>query len=281
MISIIICSKDINLKPVLIENIKQTIGHNHELIVIDNSENKYSIFEAYNLGIEKSLGTILCFIHDDIQFHTHNWGCILKTIFNSDKNIGLVGLAGSKVKSKMPSAWWDCIEEDRITNIIQHHNDKVKEVHNYGFEKEQNVEVVVVDGVFMAMQKDNGITFTTKLKGFHAYDLNLSFEIKKSGYVIVVTNEILLEHFSSGVINKSWVQTSYDIHKLYKKQLPSFVNGNSVPKNHEIINAQRFINKSLNFGLKKIAISVWFRLFLLNPISKYHFRFWKIVLKTL
>jgi hypothetical protein len=32
---------------------KLTIGCEYELIIIDNSENKYSIYEAYNLGIER------------------------------------------------------------------------------------------------------------------------------------------------------------------------------------------------------------------------------------
>jgi hypothetical protein len=50
-------------------------------------------------------------------------------------------------------------------------------------------------------------------------------------------------------------------------------------KDHEILNARRFINKCIDFGFKKIAVYVWLQLFLLQPISKYNFRFWKILLK--
>lgn len=280
MISLIICSRTSELSNELYQNIDETIGCEYELITIDNSNNKYSIFEAYNLGIGKSSGSFLCFIHEDIFFHTQNWGVILKTIFESNIKIGLIGVAGAKVKTKTPSAWWDCDENERVLNIKQHSRNKEKEVHNYGFDLEKNVEVVIIDGVFMAMRRDDRIAFSTKLKGFHAYDLNLSFEIIKHGYFIVVTNEIGIEHFSSGVINESWVKSSYNLHKLYKKQLPLFVKGTTISKNHEIINAHRFINKSLHFNLKKIAIITWFQLFLLHPFSRFHFRFWKAIINT-
>lgn len=281
MLSIIICSRVQTISTNLFENIKNTVGCEYELIVINNLANKYSIFEAYNLGIEKSTGEYLCLMHDDIFIHTIGWGNSIHRIFSRDQQIGLIGVAGSKIKTKMPSAWWDNYEGQGVINIIQHHKGKEKEIHNSGFDNEQDVNVVVIDGVFMAMRKDTRISFHTKMKGFHTYDLNISFEYKKYGYDIIVTNKILLEHFSSGVINENWIQATYKIHNLYGKELPLFVSGKIVAENHEIINAQRFINKSLNLGLKKIAISVWFKLFLLQPISKYHFRFWKIILKTL
>jgi GT2 family glycosyltransferase len=262
------------------QNIDESIGCEYQLIVIDNSKNKYSIFEAYNLGMEKSLGDFLCFIHDDILFSTKNWGVVLTSIFDANAKIGLIGVAGAKVKTKMPSTWWDNYEGQNVINIIQHHQGKEKEVHNYGFDKEQNVEVVVIDGVFMAIRKDDRIAFDTKLKGFHSYDLNLSFEVVKLGYSIVVTNEIVIEHFSSGVINESWVKSSYELHKKYKSKLPIFTDGNIVSKKHEIINAHRFINKCLQFKLKRIAILVWFKLFLLYPFSIENVRIFKKILKN-
>ena len=280
MISIIICSRTKTISVNLIENIKKTIGCEYELVVIDNSENTYSIFEAYNEGIEKSKGDYLCMIHDDICFQTIGWGNVINQILINNEKIGLIGVAGAKVKTKMASTWWDNYEGQGVINIIQHHKNKEKEIHNSGFENEQDVNVVVIDGVFMAMRRDSRILFHPKMKGFHAYDLNISFEYMKYGYEIIVTNKILLEHFSSGVINETWIEASYKIHNLYKKELPLFVSGQFVTKAHEIINAQRFINKSLNLGFIKIAISVWFQLFLLEPFSKYNFRFWKRIIKN-
>lgn len=278
MISIIICSRTAELSHELYQNIDETIGCNYELIIIDNSINTYSIFEAYNLGIERSLGTFLCFIHDDVLFHTQNWGTILKTIFDSDNKIGLLGLAGSKVKTKMPSAWFNCDPSESVYNVIQHVPTGKKEEWFFGFVNPIE-ELVAIDGFFMVIKKECQVYFNATINGFHNYDLNISFEVQKKGYKIVGTNEILIEHFSLGNVNKDWVQSTFQIHKMYNKFLPLNLELNKNNKEHEIINAKLFINKSLNFGFKYIAFKVWCELFLLQPKSKYHFRFWINLLK--
>src|SRR5690554_3963305 len=103
-ISIVICSRNGSLENKLSENIGSTVGSQFELIVIDNSENDYSIFEAYNLGIKKSLFPYLLFVHEDVLFHTKNWGKILIEYFENNEKIGLIGLAGSKLKTDIPSS---------------------------------------------------------------------------------------------------------------------------------------------------------------------------------
>ena len=70
MISIIICSRTASISDELNQNIDQTIGIPYELVVIDNSENLYSIFSAYNEGVKRSKYEMLCFMHDDIIFKT-------------------------------------------------------------------------------------------------------------------------------------------------------------------------------------------------------------------
>lgn len=279
MISIIICSRAQTISANLFKNIKNTVGCESELIVIDNSQNQYSIFEAYNLGIEKSNGDYLCFIHDDILFHTDGWGNIVRRIFNDNLQIGLIGVAGAKVKTKMPSGWWDCLEDQKVINIIQHFSNKKKEKWSFGFDNGQNTEVVAVDGVFMAMRKDKQIRFDSKMKEFHNYDLNISFEYKKQGFKIMVTNEILLEHFSLGIINEAWVRSTYIIHRQYNNLLPLGKSKKPINKKVEVDNAERFIEESFKYNLNIIAISVWIQLFRLNPISKYHYRFWKRIIK--
>lgn len=279
MISIIICSRQKTINYDLSENIKKTVGCDYELIVIDNSENKYSIFEAYNEGIEKSKGDFLCLMHDDIFIHTNGWGNVIHRIFNENQQIGLIGVAGAKIKTKMPSAWWDCPDNQKVICIIQHFPNQEKEVWSFGFENKKNTEVVAIDGVFMVMRKDKYIRFDDKMKGFHNYDLNISFEYIKKGYKIVVTNEVLLEHFSFGILNEAWVRSTYVIHKIYKKLLPLGKREKPISKKVEVANAKRFIEESFKYSLNTIAISVWMQLFCLHPISKYHYRFWKRILK--
>ena len=65
-----------------------------------------------------SKGEYLCFMHDDIFIHTKNWGLELLKTFESDNEIGLIGVAGSKIKTKMPSGWWNCDSNLKVINII-------------------------------------------------------------------------------------------------------------------------------------------------------------------
>jgi hypothetical protein len=277
MISIIICSRTKTIKDSLAFNIKKTIGCEYELVIIDNSENQYSIFEAYNLGINKSTRDYLCFIHDDILFHTLGWGNIIRDLF-VDKQIGLIGIAGAKSKTKMPSLWWLCPKEDKVASLIQHTNIGEVEIWSTGFDQESIIEVVAIDGVFMATRKDNRIHFNSQMEGFHNYDLNISFEYKKNGYKVIVTNEVLIEHFSLGTIEEDWVESSYELYNIYKNNLPLNFDKNVSNKNQEISNAIWFINECFTFKKYKIAFAIWKRLFYLNPFLRYHLVFWKRII---
>ena len=47
MLSLIICSRTPKISNALEKNIAETIGCEYELVVIDNSQNKYSIFSSF------------------------------------------------------------------------------------------------------------------------------------------------------------------------------------------------------------------------------------------
>lgn len=281
MISIIICSRKTTISEELSVNIAETIGCAYELIVINNSQNEYSIFEAYNLGIERSIGTYICFIHDDILFHTENWGNVIASIFKLDEKIGLIGVAGAKIKTKMPSAWWDCPEQFKVINIIQHLNSGKIEKWEVGWDNNMLEEVVAIDGVFMAMRRVKDIHFSNSLTGFHNYDLNLSFECLKRDYKVVVTKKILVEHFSLGTIDSSWYHSTVTLHDLYKNQLPLHVNGENSfdTRNLEFKNGSRFLLDSIG-NLEKITLlRYWFKLIVLKPYSRFHFKFLKLLIQ--
>ncbi|WP_281633879.1 glycosyltransferase [Flavobacterium luteolum] len=279
MISIIICSRTKSIPDSLLDNLKKTIGIEYELIIIDNSEHKYSIFEAYNIGIAKSKKNIICFLHDDIHFVTRDWGGILIEIFNKNPNIGLIGVAGAKSKTKMPSAWWNCPEEDKCMNILQYFKNGKKEHWCKGFEYSDLEDVVAIDGVFMAAKKENTISFNRELKGFHNYDLNFSFEYLKNGYRVVVTKNILLEHFSIGNLNEDWYTSTLQIHKFYRDFLPLNKSSFVSLKNYEFSNGTNFIEKLLKYKKKREGFNLWKKVFLINPISKFHFTFFRSFFK--
>ncbi len=281
-ISIIICSRNKNIEKPLLDNISATVGCPYELIVIDNSNNNHSIFEAYNIGIDKSKGDILCLMHDDILIHTKKWGEILLDHFSKNSKTGLMGVAGSKIKTKMPSAWWDCPRKFKVVNITQHFNGKEKEKWQYGFKNGTDTEVVAIDGVFMGLRKNRNIRFDENLKGFHNYDLNISLEYKIAGYSIFATNKIEIEHFSIGSINKCWYKSTLQFHKKYGKYLP-LSSGENFNKKHlkslELQNGRFFLNGLIKNGFKREAFYIWSRLVTLKPFSKFHLQFLQTYLK--
>lgn len=277
MLSIIICSRAENISDSLAENIHETIGCAHELIIIDNSKNLYSIYQAYNIGLEQSQGDFICFLHDDINILTKEWGLIVEEVFLKYPNAGLLGIAGGKIKTKMPSTWWD--GGRNVLKIIQHYKNKPKELWNEGFDSKDIVEVANIDGVFMVMKRDEKIRFDERLFGFHNYDLNLSILHHIAGKKILVTNKILIEHFSEGYQDKQWYESASLFHKYYKNHLPVIEDKFFEMKNLkslEFSSAYHFVTKLAEFKLYKDALYWWYRLILISPISNVHYRFSKI-----
>jgi hypothetical protein len=283
MISIIICSRTPQLSQVLSKNIEETIGCVYELIVIDNSENKYSIFQAYNIGIKKSKGDFWCFMHDDIFIHTNNWGLELIKIIESDSEIGLIGVAGAKIKTKMPSGWWDCPVDYKTINILQHFTTKDKELISLGWVENIQIEkVAVIDGVFMFAKKHNSIYFDESINSFHCYDYYLSILYNNLNLKVVVTKTLLIEHFSSGNFNLDYLTSTYLFHIKYKNSFP--INKAEI-KNIDLIkiefhNGKRFIEKLFDHKKYNQLFVIWFYLIKLRPTSIYHLILTKKLLKV-
>ncbi|SDL41352.1 Glycosyltransferase like family protein [Salinimicrobium catena] len=276
MLSVIVCSVDKEAYSALSENIALTIGDiQYEMIRINNETNNYNITTAYNMGIDRATFSNLLFVHEDVIFHTARWGEILLKIF-ADENIGLMGIAGTKIKTKMPSAWWDCPEAFKAINIIQH-KDQAKKRRFTGFNEEKETDVVAIDGVFMAMKKNDFIRFNTKIKGYHNYDLNISFEHFQKEKRIVVTKQILLEHLSPGKLDESWIRSSIKLHELYNcgPHLVGEVNS-SLFKKLEIDNGVKCIHHLLRFGLRRKAFYWWGQILKLRPSTKTHWRILKM-----
>lgn len=276
MLSIIICSRAESISARLDNNLKESVGCDYELIVINNSKNLYSIFQAYNIGLEQSKGDFICFLHDDIYILTKQWGAILKEIFSKFPKAGLLGIAGGKIKTRMPSTWWD--GGSNALKIVQHYKNKPKEIWDEGFNSADIVEVAGIDGVFMVMRRDGKIRFDERLSGFHNYDLNLSTLNHISGKKVLVTNRILIEHFSEGNQDKLWYKSASIFHKLYRDHLPIIkdeVFEMRQLKSLEIKLAHRFVTKLIEYRLYNEAKYWWLRLILLKPFSKFHYKFLK------
>jgi hypothetical protein len=155
-----------------------------------------------------------------VLFHTQDWGKTLLGHFNSDSTIGLIGVAGAKIHTFIPSAWWDCSENEKVIRILQHKPGGQTEDQNLGFEAGKLVEVAVIDGVFMALRKEVGAHFDQTLKGFHGYDLDISLAVQENGYKVAVIQDVVLEHFSLGNLQLGWLTALLQVHRKYKHILP-------------------------------------------------------------
>lgn len=191
MISLICCSRKPTLSKELQDNIAATIGCDYELVTIDNSSNRYNIFQAYNEGVKRAKGDILCFVHDDVLFRSEMWGLIAEKLLGDD-SIGIVGFAGTHFMPKCPMYWWDS------PYVSQHNIDNGNLQSKPEYFKGQIADVIAVDGFCFFSKKSifQTVRFDEDLySGYHAYDMDICMQVQKMGKRVCVTNAILLEHF--------------------------------------------------------------------------------------
>lgn len=219
MISIIICSRNKTIPLQLKENIANTVGVDYELICIDNSNNTYSIFEAYNKGVSLSKFPFLCFVHEDVLFHTPKWG--LNLIKHMSKpNIGVAGVAGGAYVSSVPADWTNPI---KLIHIIQYVKKKNRSILRYNPKNQiEPKNAILLDGVFLSMPKNvfQQIKFDENLTGFHGYDYDICFQSISKGYTNIVLYDILIEHFSQGYASKEFYCNLLIIFNKWKSILP-------------------------------------------------------------
>ena len=224
MLSIVVCSQHKALAEALKKNILETAGVPVEFIIIDNNENNYGIAAAYNKGAAEATGELICFVHEDIQFKTKNWGSVVQKALE-DKKTGLFGVAGAYYYPLPPVGWFHSHELE--VNVVQHYKFEtrpVQEIHLSKFPGQQLVDVAVLDGLFLATRKEvmeKHKFDEALLKGYHGYDADISLQIGQS-YAIKTTKEILIEHFSEGRQDAAWYNAMRKIAGKWSDRLPVF-----------------------------------------------------------
>src|SRR3989344_149075 len=217
-ISFIICSRDPGLLDELKKNINEKIDHlaDYEIIAISNQNNAYSIASAYNKGIAAAKYNLLCFIHEDVRFITDDFGAILIKKFENPE-IAAVGVAGSTLLPETGS--WFSLARPFVQGQVVHKLPNKEQLDRYGVIR-QDTDVVVLDGLFIVVRKE--IAQSTKFDeetfdGFHFYDIDFTLRIAQK-HKIIVTYDILLQHFSGGKFDESW--TRYRERLIHKYKLP-------------------------------------------------------------
>lgn len=221
MLSIIICSIDPERVRTVTANIHATIGVEHEVIIINNAKELGGMGAGYNTGAARARYDTICFMHDDIEFLKADWGQCVLSHFKSDANLGLIGIAGSRYKSKTISGWWTNQATADCCNIYQR-NLKGKDRKFLLRPAGKNGVIVPVkslDGVWLCTRKRIWEEFpfnTADLKGFHFYDLDISLRISEK-YTVGVVYDIDLVHFSKGNFGDEWVRGAISFHEEVNK----------------------------------------------------------------
>lgn len=256
MLSIIISSYQPEFLSELEKNIAETCDLPYEIISIHNP-NTYSITEAYNIGASKAKYGVFLFIHEDILFHTKDWGTRLLQHFE-DKKTGIIGVAGSSYVPKAPCGWHVSFKKYNHVNYIQ--NTKFRNAaSNQSTVNKKKTKVFAVDGVFMAVTRNTFLStcFNEEIKGFHGYDLEFSLKISQEfqNYVI---NDILIEHFSKGNTDKRWFANNIQIRSLKRNiKYQNFVDNTL----EEITFSQFFSNYMKYFGISLKTIKQAFQFY--------------------
>lgn len=225
MISVVICSINKQLANQVQQNIAETIGVTWEPIIIDNTVNASGITAVYNHGASIAKYDLLCFVHEDVLFTTQNWGRILIDSFTNDAELGLIGLAGSKYKSKLPSGWFSGINAIDCCNITHLDKYDVRQIMHYNPDENKRLqEVVVLDGVLLVCPKKvwQEVKFDDQLlKGFHLYDIDFSFRVSEK-YKVGISYAITLIHLTQGgSFGNEWLNYTLLWHQKMKSKLPA------------------------------------------------------------
>lgn|GEM_PF-793306 len=224
MISIIVCSVNEDYFNRFKESISKTIGIEYEIIKIDNQKEKLSIAKAYNKGAILSSFDHLVFVHEDVVFHSEYWGQKLVDYFNVLGNPGVLGIAGSNYLPISPSYWWIPDQTRRFCNYMDNNElGKVGEGKQRNSGHENPMPVFLLDGMFLAMKKEafDKIKFDESLEGFHGYDtaICLRSAIQFQNYFVP---DILIEHFSHGKPNSTWLLNTLDSYLVKEAILSQF-----------------------------------------------------------
>ena len=220
-ISVVVCSKRTTEEnKAFIEHIKETCGCDAHVFHINNPDG-VSLSKIYadmvdNKDVDDN---IIVFIHDDIEFLRKNWGKEILRLFNENKEYGIIGVAGS-AQFDENGAWWNYPKK---FGQVLHRNEGKSWLTAFSPLLEKDLqEVVVIDGLFMAIHKKR-ITenFNRDLLNFDMYDIYFCLKNwETKGTKIGVTTNIRLAHNSVGKLKPSWYENREIVNRDFGKYYP-------------------------------------------------------------
>lgn len=271
MLSIIILSDRIANYQRLKANIEATTLGKYEMIWIDDPSG--GIAKAYNTGASRSQFRYLCFVHDDVLFHTRGWD--LSVISHlEDQKTGLVGILGGRYKSAFGLGWRDGKTEFYRMNVISRTAGGKHFLVNPL--DEEKSEVLCLDGVFICCRKDVWQQFKfdeATFNGFHFYDIDFSFRAAQH-YKNYVLYDILIEHFSSGHRGREYVTQGLKFDRKHANILPQRL---EVISPREIAYLEGYALTEKFLLMRSSGFSSSERLKILKSYFKKHMNFYQLI----
>ena len=222
MISILVCSIRDDLLAGLRENLAATVGVEHELLVHDNRETGWGLARVYNRLAEQARHPLLCFVHEDVRFRSPAaWGRELLGFYSAHPEAGVVGFAGSMVKTRAASGWATLPAYSR-QNLVQHRRSGGVRIIRANPGGEAYSRVTVLDGLCLFVARPTWETHRfdeVTFPGFHLYDLDFSLRValERSNFVC---HAVLAEHFSLGSFSEAWLEATEAFHRKWDTRLP-------------------------------------------------------------
>jgi len=187
----------------LLKSLKnQTV--NYELILIDNSSNKYeTATQGLNKGAKKAKRKYLIFVHQDVDLHSKNWLEKVEITLDSLFNLGVAGVAG---KSK----------EGMVTNI----KDGIPPTFLSKFKINQPQKVQTVDECLFIIPQTvfNRFKFDEEIcNNWHLYCVDYCLSILKNNLDVYVLPKYVYHASHGDSFSNSYFIVLEKLLRKYKK----------------------------------------------------------------
>lgn len=224
MFSIIVCSIRPEQAAALELNIASTIGVPFEFIAFDNRGTGKGICAVYNECAERAKYDLLCFLHEDVAFHTQDWGKILAEKL-SESDCGVIGFAGAT--AKYPYAYgWQSLRSFTRKNYIRGSLDGSRKSLRRSAGGTDFDKVVTLDGMALCVRRElwaENRFDSAMLDVFHSYDTDFTTTLFSKGYANYVCKSVLIEHFSVGSFSRGWYESVLLYLQKWQRVLPLYV----------------------------------------------------------
>lgn len=224
MVSLVVCSIRPDQLARLQHSVEATIGLQHEWLVADNRHTGKGICQVYNELAAVAKYPYLLFLHEDVTFQRPDWGKQIISAFEQHEQLGLIGVAGSTIKSSAISGWYTGDPQyDRyhLTHALPGHAELMQQLPDH---TANLYPVVCLDGVFLFTRRAVWAVTpfdSEQLTGFHFYDLDFSLRVAQKFEVGVIPDLGLIHHTEAGGdYGTRWVAEAIRFHQRWKDRLP-------------------------------------------------------------